>query len=138
MNDKIQLAAMGAEMAEQQQQPLCMAKRIEELESKYKVAMEVVRDLVELPYSTGGLLERLEVRERARDLLAGQAREPAVSDALVALSDMASLQRYTLGGHCDSFGQDCGAEMEPDDEGEYILLSEALMLAAAPSPDGTK
>lgn len=158
MNDKQQLAAMGAQyrLTEEQakglaermpqtgilqvldDQPLCMAKRIEEFESKYKAAMEVVRDLVELPYSTGGLLERLEVRERARDLLAGQVREPAVPDALVALSDIASLQRYTLGGHCDSFGQDCGAEMEPDDEGEYILLSEALMLAAAPSPDGTK
>lgn len=34
MNDKRQLAAMGAEMAEQQQQPLCMAKRIEELEAQ--------------------------------------------------------------------------------------------------------
>ena len=34
MNDKIQLAAMGAEMAEQQQQPMCMAKRIEELEAQ--------------------------------------------------------------------------------------------------------
>ena len=31
MNDKQQLAAMGAEMAEQ---PLCMAKRIEELEAQ--------------------------------------------------------------------------------------------------------
>lgn len=33
-NDKIQLAAMGAEMTEKQQQPLCMAKRIEELEAQ--------------------------------------------------------------------------------------------------------
>ncbi|QDJ96123.1 hypothetical protein KE336_gp10 [Aeromonas phage 4_D05] len=76
MNDKKQLAAMGAEMAEQQK-PLCMAKRIEELESKYKAALDVVRDLVELPYSTCGLLERLEVRERARDLLAGQVPDHA-------------------------------------------------------------
>ena len=75
MNDKQQLAAMGEHLAEQQ--PMCMAKRIEEFESKYKAAMEVVRDLVELPYSTGGLLERLEVRERARDLLAGQVPAPA-------------------------------------------------------------
>ena len=72
MVDKQQLAAMGEHLAEQQ--PMCMAKRIEEFESKYKAAMEVVRDLVELPYSTGGLLERLEVRERARDLLAEQVR----------------------------------------------------------------
>lgn len=35
MNDKQQLAAMGAEMAEQQQ-PMCMAKRIEELEAQVK------------------------------------------------------------------------------------------------------
>lgn len=144
MNDKQQLAAIGEQLTAMgermgvQVQPLCMAKRIDELESKYKAAMDVVRDLVEMPYSTGGLMERLEVRERARDLLAGQVQEPAVPDALVALSDIASLQRYTLGGHCDSFGQDCGAEMEPDDDGEYILLSEALMLAAAPSPDSEK
>jgi len=47
---------------------------------------------------------------------------------LVALSDVADLQRYTLGGHCDSFGQDCGAEMEQDDEGEYLLFIDVLSL----------
>lgn len=66
--------------------------------------------------------------------LAGQWPAHAVQDALVALSDIASLQRYTLGGHCDSFGQDCGAEMEQDDEGEYIMLAEALALS--PSKQG--
>ena len=34
MNDKIQLAAMGEHMAEQAAQPMCMAKRIEELEAQ--------------------------------------------------------------------------------------------------------
>ena len=63
-----------------EQKPLCMAKRIEELESKCKAAMEVVRDLVELPYSTGGLMDRLEVRERARDLLAGHVPTPAAPE----------------------------------------------------------
>lgn len=63
-----------------------------------------------------------------------QEQNPA--DALVLMSDIASLQRYTLGGHCDSFGQDCGAEMEQDDEGEYILLAEALTLPAAAIPSG--
>ncbi|WP_204807510.1 ASCH/PUA domain-containing protein [Aeromonas veronii] len=61
--------------------------------------------------------------------LDGQRPAHAVQDALVALSDIASLQRYTLGGNCDSFGQDCGAEMEQDDEGEYIMLAEALALS---------
>ena len=36
MNDKIQLAAMGEHMAEQAAQPMCMAKRIEELEAQVK------------------------------------------------------------------------------------------------------
>ena len=44
MNDKQQLAAMGAEMAEQQQQPLCMAKRIEELEAQVLVMAELLRE----------------------------------------------------------------------------------------------
>lgn len=54
----------------------------------------------------------------------------------VSLPDISNLQRYALGGHCDSFGQDCGAEMEQDDEGEYILLAEALTLPAAAIPSG--
>ena len=40
MNDKQQLAAMGEHMAEQ---PLCMAKRIEELESQVKALAELLR-----------------------------------------------------------------------------------------------
>lgn len=44
MNDKQQLAAMGVEMAEKQQQPLCMAKRIEELEGQVRVMAELLRD----------------------------------------------------------------------------------------------
>lgn len=42
MNDKQQLAVMGAEMTEQQQQPLCMAKRIEELEAQVRVMAELL------------------------------------------------------------------------------------------------
>ena len=44
MNDKIQLAAMGAEMAEQQQLPMCMAKRIEELEAQVRVMAGLLRE----------------------------------------------------------------------------------------------
>lgn len=44
MNDKQQLAAMGAEMAEQQQQPLCMAKRIEELEAQVREMGDLLRE----------------------------------------------------------------------------------------------
>lgn len=48
---------------------------------------------------------------------------------MVAVSDVATLPRWSLGGHCDSFGSDCGAEMEKDDEGEFILLADVLRLA---------
>ena len=41
-NDKIQLAAMGEHLSEQQ--PLCMAKRIEELEAQVRVMAELLRD----------------------------------------------------------------------------------------------
>ena len=46
MNDKQQLAAMGEHMAEQagQEQPLCMAKRIEELEGRVLVMAELLRE----------------------------------------------------------------------------------------------
>lgn len=44
----------------------------DKVQSRLKAALDIVRDLVELPYSTGGVIERLEVRERARDLLAGK------------------------------------------------------------------
>ena len=45
MNDKKQLAAMGEHLAEQQ--PMCMAKRIEELEAQARVMAELLRDLRE-------------------------------------------------------------------------------------------
>ncbi len=41
MNDKQQLAAMGEHMAEQ---PLCMAKRIEELEAQVRVMAGLLRE----------------------------------------------------------------------------------------------
>ena len=45
MNDKIQLAAMGEHLAEQQ--PMCMAKRIEELEAQVRVMAELLLELRE-------------------------------------------------------------------------------------------
>ncbi|WP_421213525.1 DUF3850 domain-containing protein [Aeromonas dhakensis] len=44
----------------------------DQVQRRFKAALDIVRDLVEQPYSTGGVIVRLEVRERARDLLAGQ------------------------------------------------------------------
>lgn len=49
MNDKQQLEAMGEHMAEQvgQEQPLCMAKRIEELEARVRVMAGLLREAQE-------------------------------------------------------------------------------------------
>lgn len=44
MNDKKQLAAMGEHMAEQAAQPMCMAKRIEELEAQVRVMAGLLRE----------------------------------------------------------------------------------------------
>ena len=44
MNDKQQMAAMGEHMAEQAAQPLCTAKRIEELEAQVLVMAELLRE----------------------------------------------------------------------------------------------
>lgn len=66
-----------------------------------------------------------------RDIDAAIADLPT-PDGRVTLSDVASLQRWSLGGHCDSFGQDRGAEMEEDDEGEFILLADVLRLGTKP------
>lgn len=49
MNDKQQLAAMGdhmAEQAEQAAQPMCMTKRIEELEAQVRVMAEALREAI--------------------------------------------------------------------------------------------
>lgn len=165
MNDKQQLAAMGAQyrlteeqakgLAERMPQtgalqviddePLCMAKRIEELEAQVRVMAGLLRDLregaeIHLHNCTAckneqGIANWTSKLERIDASLVGKLPEPAVSDATVALSDIASLQRYALGGYCDDFGQDCGAEMEQDDEGEYILLAEALMPSATPNQE---
>ncbi|MGP6241939.1 hypothetical protein V8Z86_07935, partial [Aeromonas salmonicida subsp. salmonicida] len=54
---------------------------------------------------------------------------------MVSLSDIASLQRYTIATIGVVDGKDHGAEMEEDDEGEYVLLADALMLPTAPKPE---
>lgn len=47
MNDKQQLAAMGEHMSEQAAQPMCMAKRIDELEAQVRVMGGALNELRE-------------------------------------------------------------------------------------------
>ena len=55
----------------------------------------------------------------------------AEPDDLVALSDVASLQRWgpaPVFGQCRTYTPGGRAEMEEDDEGEFILLADVLRL----------
>ena len=161
MNDKQQLAAMGAQyrlteeqaklLAERMPQsgvlqildvePLCMAKRIEELEAQVRAMAELLRDLhkhigTSIPQTVSEHYRGCDLLDRIDAALAGKLPERSLD--MVSLSDIADLQRYTIATIGGVGGKDYGAEMEEDDEGEYVLLSEALMLAAAPSPDSAK
>lgn len=128
-----------------EQQPMCMAKRIEELEaqhdelqSKYKAAVDVVRDLVELPHSTGGVIERLEVRERARDLLAGHVLAPAVPEGWQLVPEEVTLpMQHAYFGVIDKNMDRVNTDFR---FGRYDSSKEAYraMLAAATKPDAAK
>lgn len=131
MNDKEQLAAMGehmAEQAEQQQQPLCMARRIEELEAQVRVMAELLRDAHPcVSYminriGQGDVLAHLNlIYGRIDDALAGKLPEPAVPEGwqLVPVKPtemmLRAMRAYALVGSCYQ-----------------------AMLAAAPSPDSDK
>ena len=76
MNDKQKLAAMGEHMAEQAAQPLCMAKRIEELEAQVRVMAELLRDLHEhigtsIPQTVSEYYRGCDLLERIDAALAG-------------------------------------------------------------------
>ena len=85
MNDKIQLAAMGAEMAEQQQQPLCMAKRIEELEGQVRGMTGLLRDAK--PYmdhgNGAGVKGYIQISKKIDAALAGKLPAQHQDDAAV-------------------------------------------------------
>lgn len=52
----------------------------------------------------------------------------------VAVPDLSSLKRYDLDmSDCDSCGQDCGADMSEDPDGDYVLFADVVsLLTSAP------
>ena len=106
--------------------------RHDQLQSKYKAALDVVRDLVELPYSTGGLMERLEVRERARDLLDGQV--PDHTEQLLTMAPE-GWQLVPVEPTERMISESIDAGRFDEDDAVFFWAS---MLAAAPSPDSAK
>jgi len=82
-NDKIQLAAMGEHLSEQQ--PLCMAKRIEELEAQVRVMAELLREA--RPYMDhrggAGVKGYTQLAKEIDSALAGNLPEQHPDDAAV-------------------------------------------------------
>ena len=143
MNDKKQLAAMGEHMAEQ---PLCMAKRIEELEAQVRVMAGLLREAQEcvvhdVVRGMGRDVESLWARIDAT--LAGQVTEPAFPR--LSHEERSALARFN---QCCEDGQ--GYDVEKDmmirlarigvlhhrSAGYYEITDVGIaMLAAAPKPE---
>ena len=133
MNDKIQLAAMGAEMAEQQQQPMCMAKRIEELEGRVRVMAGLLREARKYVTALGKPDDEVSAVQmtvsRIDALLAGQLPAPVVPEGwqLVPAKPTPAMRDAMRNGSRKDWPSD-----------ELCNVRYAAMLAAAPKPEPTK
>ena len=141
MNDKKQLAAMGEHMAEQAAQPMCMAKRIEELESQWLELAELLRDLhgyigASIPQTISEHYRGCDLLDRIDAAMAGSLPstfapegwqlvpvEPTPEMILAGVAAQAEkLKRYALGG-----------SLHPIDHG--MPDAYRAMLAAATKPE---
>jgi hypothetical protein len=62
---------------------------------------------------------------------AGYTAEEVYDLAVLALnlSNIANLKRYELDmDGCDSFGQDCGADMNEEPDGEFVMFDDVVRL----------
>ena len=150
MNDKQQLAAMVEELRLTEDQakglaerlpktgvlqilddePLCMAKRIEELEAQVRVMAELLRDARKYVTALGKPDDEVSAVQmtvsRIDALLAGQVPAPASPEGwqLVPVEPTERMISESI---------DAGRFDEDD-----AVFFWASMIAAAPSPDGTK
>ena len=131
MNDKIQLAAMGehlAEQAEQAAQPLCMAKRIEELEAQVRVMAGLLRDAK--PYmdhgNGAGVKGYIQISKKIDAALAGKLPTQAAPEGwqLVPVKPTPAMRDAMRNGSRKDWPSD-----------ELCNVRYAAMLAAAPSPE---
>ena len=154
MNDKQQLAAMGAQcrlteeqakgLAERMPQtgalqviddePLCMAKRIEELEAQVMAMAELLRDARKYVTALGKPDDEVSTVQmtvsRIDELLAGQAPAPSVPEGwqLVPVEPTQEMVECGL----------MAAVYEGDSASCILASAYRAMLSAAPSPCSTK
>ena len=156
MNDKIQLAAMGEHMAEQAAQPMCMAKRIEEMEAQVRVMAELLRDLhkhigTSIPQTVSDHYRGCDLLDRIEVVLAGHVPEPVYymrdnhtfkrlsDDVDTAITEIeAELDAgWTSGMLCSKrkgFSSLHANYRRPREE--FIADCRDALLAAAPKPEG--
>ena len=133
MNDKQQLAAMGEHLAEQQ--PLCMAKRIEELEAQVRVMADLLRDLhgyigASIPQTISEHYRGCDLLERIDAVLAGK-----LPDHIADVSNMVAPEGWKLvpvEPTESMIGHGCGASVMVVSE---VVRAYGAMLSAAPKPE---
>ena len=151
MNDKQQLAAMGAQyrlteeqakgLAERMPQtgalqviddePLCMAKRIEELEAQVRVMAELLRDLHE--YIGTSIPQTISEHYLGCDLL--ERIDAAMAGSLPSTFAPEGWQLVPVEPTERMISESIDAGRFDEDDAVFFWAS---MLAAAPSPDGAK
>ena len=136
MNDKQQLAAIGEQLTAMgermgvQVQPMCMAKRIEELEAQVRVMAGLLREARKYVTALGKPDDEVSAVQmtvsRIDALLAGQVPAPAAPEGwqLVPVEPTERMISESI---------DAGRFDEDD-----AVFFWASMLAAAPSPDSAK
>lgn len=73
------------------------------------------------------IISRIEMYGHGAGYTADEVYDLAV--LALNLSNVASLKRYELDmGDCDSFGQDCGADMTEYSDGDYVLFDDVVKL----------
>lgn len=139
MNDKQQLAAMGEHLAEQQ--PMCMAKRIEELEPGEPDGGTILRDPV-------GRRKSIHRSDAERAMFGvhipdpvGSLDEipaPAVPEGWQMVPRMPTPEMCAAFHKADADWEDGWAFDDNGNRHDSPVYQWVAMLSAAPSPDGTK
>ena len=132
MNDKKQLAAMGEHLAEQQ--PMCMAKRIEEPEAQVRVMAELLRDLhkhigTSIPQTVSEHYRGCDLLDRIDAALA--SKMPSNTEQPLAMVPE-GWQLVPVVPTESMIGHGCGASVMVVSE---VIKAWAAMLAASPKPE---
>ncbi|EOQ7426866.1 hypothetical protein LHU37_RS26330 [Escherichia coli] len=73
------------------------------------------------------IISRIEMYGHGAGYIADEVNDLAI--LALNLSNIANLKRYELDmGGCDSCGQDCGADMTEDPDGDYVLFDYVVKL----------